>query len=837
MARVRFKAGDKVVNYKARNWGVGEVVEVSSGYIDVNFPDINDKKLFQKAQNPLELKEKNLSNNQPISTTEHIHNSSYPSSVDKKIRRDKSNVIKAQKFASLELQADRTIHTVQVSFVHGHSLQDKKIRDGKASHISNLMRIKDNPFHAMVEVEISTTKNKRPSKQILYANIDIVGNTPVSLGADHVDILTWTHPAIQIGITKELNEEIDIRDKSYTLQSVIPLARAKFFHVLPEIAGLYEPGGLVGNKKRPQVTTGLKTVKLEMTKDQVDAFLSKMSGMMLVTGAPGSGKTTVAMQRIRFLYDQQGERIEGSNSVRYSPELTRVFLTNNNLVDYSKSMLEKDLHIPSSVVELVGTFISQYLGILWAYKHNAKLRRKKLFIYEERGRQAFWGLCSPKDLKDCWLSFESQIADRLKQAKQAKWFALAVSKNSRIALQKLANSLSAAAAKQVASSPLTSAFNMDAIYRAVGKEYRNVSILLNEERLLGKFDQQFLQWLFWVYDPLGALANYFSDFLYQGGIRIKNGVGLKIRENEIIESIKNDWQNRIYGKEEEAWFAFLFRFSLPTETDYKLRFRDIPNPLSIKGLADGNRWTHVMIDEAQDLCVAEAALLSSFVHPDGAFTVSADFNQVVSPVWGMETAEAFQIGCSLRDKGEIQRFPFAKNMRQSKQIGLLLRSFYQNIFGEIAPFTENDRLEGSKPLLIIGRSSSFVGIVKQRLNVLKRNPNIQSVAFIQVDEDEEALSQYRDKFEEIGVTLAPIWQSYAKGKELVTTSVERIKGLEYDACFVVGMDDIESSTLKHSKNRAYVALSRPALQLTILCEETPRSLQRVDKDLINIVHR
>ena len=30
-----------------------------------------------------------------------------------------------------------------------------------------------------------------------------------------------------------------------------------------------------------------------MTKDQVDAFLSKMNGMMLVSGAPGSGNTPV----------------------------------------------------------------------------------------------------------------------------------------------------------------------------------------------------------------------------------------------------------------------------------------------------------------------------------------------------------------------------------------------------------------------------------------------------------------------------------------------------------------------------------------------------------------
>jgi len=49
-------------------------------------------------------------------------------------------------------------------------------------------------------------------------------------------------------------------------------------------------------------------VKLEMTPAQVKAFISRMNGVLLVTGAPGTGKTTVALQRVRFLYDQQSLR-------------------------------------------------------------------------------------------------------------------------------------------------------------------------------------------------------------------------------------------------------------------------------------------------------------------------------------------------------------------------------------------------------------------------------------------------------------------------------------------------------------------------------------------------
>ena len=97
------------------------------------------------------------------------------------------------------------------------------------------------------------------------------------------------------------------------------------------------------------------------------------------------------------------------------------------------------------------------------------------------------------------------------------------------------------------------------------------------------------------------------------------------------------------------------------------------------------------------------------------------------------------------------------------------------------------------------------------------------------------MEQIRLSLQKQGLELAPIWAATDESNRLMTTSVERIKGLEYDACFVVGMDDIENSAFMYSKNRAYVALSRPALQLTILCGEMPNSLQKIDRDFLEIV--
>lgn len=835
-----FELGQLVTNNRAKEWGVGKIIEISIDYLTAYFPDIDDNKEFSREEHPLKIvSDQPCNNRQSAFAEQQPSRKTGASKHSGRVERDQSNAKKAQKLAIEELRKNAG-YKKNVDFTMGPSSSYIESRNIHQKLNESLKAISIFPFHLMIEAEVATIENlgrENKTKKLLYANEHSSYNAILGTEEHRVNVLAWTHPAIQLGRSRYLNEEADIRSQGYTLAAITPLARAKFSQVLPKISGLYEPGGSIGRKEKSIAKIGLTSVKLDMTRDQVDAFLSKMNGMMLVSGAPGSGKTTVAMQRIRFLFDQQDELVDDLNGVRYEPGLTKIFLGNINLIQFCESLLENELNIPTDVVELVEDFISKYLSDIWAYKHNAKQRRKKLFIYEEKGRRAFYGLCSAKDLQDCWFVFESQIAERIKQSKSAKWINFASSQRARQSLQKLASSLSVISTRKPGASTFLSSFNMDAVYKSVSKEYENSRIILKEENQLERFDQEFQQWLFWVYDPFDALGSYFSDVLYQGSVRIKNGVGLKIREYEVLDAIKADWHDRVYGKEEEPWLSFLLRFSLPVETDYMRRFREIPNPLTIAEPTSGERWTHVVIDEAQDLCVAEAALLSSFVHPDGAFTVSADFHQVVSPVWGMETPEAFRIGSSLRDKGSFQRFPFARNMRQTKQIGLFLRSFYQNIFGEIAPFSENDVVEGPKPLLLIGRSSSFAERIKQRLNVLKRNQDIQSIALIQVNEDEEGLIQYREQLTKLGVDMVPIWKSKAKDRDqLVTTSVERIKGLEYDVCFVAGMDNIESSTLKYSKNRAYVALSRPALQLTIFCEEVPRSLQRIDQNLMDIDH-
>jgi hypothetical protein len=752
--------------------------------------------------------------------------------LEERVKRDETNAISANVTAKKELDNFVEVE-IPTAFAHGVTQTQREHYEHIKRRKRSLQAIEAKPFSCMVEVEVET--RDRPIKSSLwYANENSQSNEIIQGENGPITILSWTHPGLQIALTKNLEEEHNIESQGYTLRYVTPLARAKFSQVIPEISGLYEPGGSVrpeAEKVRPK---GLRAVKLDMTSEQVMAFISKMDGVMIVSGAPGSGKTTVAFQRVRFLYDQQTERAD-TLQVTYAPELTRIFLANENLLAYSNKLLVEDLQIPADVVELVSNFVQRYLNGAWVYKYEARLRPRHVSDLERRARQAFFGLCPASDLKGCWQTFEGQIATRLFLAGDSQWLATMNNENSSASgkAQKLADSLASAGQQPLSRDPFGSSMRMDPLFRRVRRDYED----LREELLPGvreKFDEAFHRWLYWVYDPLNALKEYFQANFYEGELRIKRGTAARIQENEVVGSIKSDWERRQYGPEEEPWLAWLLRFVLPEEADYLNRFRMVPWALPAIEEKSDLRWTHVVIDEAQDLSAPEASLLGSLVDPHGAFTISKDFRQVVSPVHGMTDLDAFKIGGSIIEQKAFQQFPFSKNMRQSTQISRFLQVFYEAAFGEKAPFEVSDQFEELKPQLLLGRTALFPNVIRQMTKVTRISGKFRSFALIQINEDEEALYRLRAALEREKVELAPIWEPYDNGGRLVTSSVERIKGLEYDVCWVLGLDDVERTSLTFTTNRAYVALSRPTSRLAILCEEFPRILRSVDRNLFEL---
>ena len=714
---------------------------------------------------------------------------SKPVGPNARVARDLANAKAAQNAADVAMARDLQFKP-QSDMVRGMPGPQMAIANSIGRDQLDLRKIVDRAFDAMVEAEVQNAKGTE--RVLWYAHRDTAGNQSLSSPGGDIRILSWTHPGIQLGLATPLNETADVRRAGLLLKSVTPLARARFDSLVPQIVGLYEPGGQAGDRaEQPPSTRGLKAVKLEMTQDQVHAFVNHMRGVLIVTGAPGTGKTTVALQRIRFLFDQQNANDSDDRTVRYTPTLTKVFLASRSLIAYTRSLLRDELQIPADVVSHVGDFVSVYVEKAWNPRLDARPIGKNWAGDELRAREALSNLGTSQDLHAMWRILEAQIRDRFNKAVTADWYAFASAhSDSPAAIEEFVATLKTLPQRS-AIEPQDSSLRVDALWPRVGGPYQRMRTAISGKRR-EEFDAQFARWLFYAFDPLDVLADYFTKYRAVTIQRIQAGVGSTVNAGQVVDDAIEQWRKRRYSSHDLSWIAWMCRFWLPEERDVTMSFRGIPRALPELNSHEGFRWTHVVIDEAQDLSVQEASFLGSLVHPNGALTVSADYRQVVSPVHGTEDSEALKVGLSIRDQRLHRQFPFKQNMRQGREIAMFLAGFYEHTFGEFPRFTPGPREVKVRPQLITGPLKQFARTVRQFVNVMEAKGRGARVAILFTDEADVRMRNIRTDLHSLGISPGPIDEVWSDG-QLVMTTVERAKGLEYDIVTHASMGQTSTS--------------------------------------------
>ncbi len=151
---------------------------------------------------------------------------------------------------------------------------------------------------------------------------------------------------------------ISIEDVVYELLSG-RISVPSLDELIASVDGIAPPTArLTDQPFRPPAHIGLREIIFETDRNQDEQLRYPMKGHLVIEGAPGSGKTTIALQRIVYVIDQQYDLLGLSRqSPRFSEGGTVVFVLSETLESYLEVLLH-DLQLHDVVVHPVRQFIA-----------------------------------------------------------------------------------------------------------------------------------------------------------------------------------------------------------------------------------------------------------------------------------------------------------------------------------------------------------------------------------------------------------------------------------------------------------------------------------------------
>ena len=215
-------------------------------------------------------------------------------------------------------------------------------------------------------------------------------------------------------------------------------------------------------------------------------------------------------------------------------------------------------------------------------------------------------------------------------------------------------------------------------------------------------------------------------------------------------------------------------------------------------------YRHIVVDEAQDISPIEFKLLAAS-SANNWFTVLGDTAQRLTPYRGVgswrEVERVFG-----RSEIEVQRA--RRSYRSTRQItefnNRILRTYDKNIAAPIAFEREGHRVEYSRHK---DTAAMYQGIVDDVQRVRSLDGLGSAVVAILV-RDQRNLNQFQKHCEGLGLgEIALVGQEHHSASRTVLARIPDVKGLEYDAVLVMGVNDSFGDTA-FNKRLLYLATTR-----------------------------
>ena len=217
-----------------------------------------------------------------------------------------------------------------------------------------------------------------------------------------------------------------------------------------------------------------------------------------------------------------------------------------------------------------------------------------------------------------------------------------------------------------------------------------------------------------------------------------------------------------------------------------------------------SRFRHIVVDEAQDISPIEFKLLA-ISSANNWFTILGDTAQRLTPYRGIERWRDVE---RVFGRSEIAVQSARRSYRSTRQITVftnrILRTFDKNIAAPIPFEREGTRVEYSRSRNQSAMYEAMLDDVERvRLTVLPEDSVIAILA-----RDTQNLNRFREFCTARGGEgIAYIGDRHTNDPQTILARIPDVKGLEYDAVIVMGVNDSFSDTL-FNKKLLYLATTR-----------------------------
>jgi hypothetical protein len=251
--------------------------------------------------------------------------------------------------------------------------------------------------------------------------------------------------------------------------------------------------------------------------------------------------------------------------------------------------------------------------------------------------------------------------------------------------------------------------------------------------------------------------------------------------------------------------------------------RDIDSPAwsSLQPIL-GHYRNQILVDEATDFSPIQLACMASLAHPRlRSFFACGDFNQRLT-TWGARTADDLKWVFAVFDIKEV-----TVSYRQSKQLNELARAMIQLVGGteQNASLPAYMDSMGVAPALLEHAANvhTVVSWLADRIREIERFVGqLPSTAiFVNAEDDVAPVAEALNAtLAEHNIQVIACREGQAVGQEsnVRVFDIQHIKGLEFEAVFFIGVDQLAAKHPALFDKYLYVGTTRAATYLGVTCE-------------------